>query len=224
MTVHAPRATTTTTALDEIEPTPSSERRLVSSAGASVAIRDEAGEERIEVRDSRARLLFELDPKTGRTVVWAPDGDIAFRAAGNVELSAGASVRLRAGDELHLETGDGRSESTLSVGRRFATLSAEALRLAADRAELVFGETQIESRTVRSQVNDAKLVMGRLETITDRLFEQARSVYRTVEDLHQLKTGRARTLVRDGFELRAGHATIEADDDVKVDGKSIHLG
>ena len=209
---------------DALEPSPISEQRLVSRAGATAALREEAGHERIEVRDSRSRLLFELDPATGRTVVWAPDGDLSFRAQGDVEFVAAGSVRCRAEKEVTLEAGEGRARSTLSLGSRVAALSSEALRLAADSADLAFTRANVTSSELRAKVTDAKIVMSRLETITDRLFEQARSVFRTVEDLSQLKTGRARTLVREGYDLRAGHASIEAEAEVKIDGKAIHLG
>ena len=210
---------------DVLEPAPLSERRLVSRTGATATLHDDAnGQERIEVRDSRARLLFELDPATGRTVVWAPDGDLSFRARGDVEFVAAGSVRCRAENEVSLEAGEGPERSALSLGSRVASLSSQALRLAADGADLAFARANVTSTELRAKVTDAKVVMSRLETITDRLFEQARSVFRTVEDLHQLKTGRARTLVSGGYDLRAGHASLEAEAEVKIDGKTIHLG
>lgn len=209
---------------EEREPAPASERRIVSRSGATASLRELDGEERIEVRDERARLLFELDPKTGRTTVFAPNGDLAFRASGDVEIVAGGSVRVRAADGLALEAGDGSNASALSLRARLATLTSRALAITAERADLGLGEVELESAVLRGAVGDAKLVLRRLETITERLFEQAKTVFRTVEDLHQLKAGRARSVVRGAYEVRAGHASIDAEAEVKIDGKSIHLG
>ena len=209
---------------DDAEMGLTSEQRLRTQGGASAVGRVEDGIEHIEVRDCRDRLVFEFDPQSGRTVVWAPGGDISFRAAGNVEFVAGKSVQCRAHDEVKLEAGEGRLRSSLALGAEVVAISSRVLRMAAESADFALTEATLRSDQIRASVGDAKVVMSRLETITDRLFEQAKTVFRTVEDLHQLKTGRARTLVRDGYDLRAGYASIEAEADMKIDGKSIHLG
>lgn len=173
----------------EAAPPPAPPRRLVTRAGASVGIAESEGRERIEVRDGEGRLVFELDPVTGRTVVTVPRGDLVLQAAGDVKIAAGGAVRCRGAEGIALEAGRGDQRSRL--------------RLAAGLAELV---------------------AGRVETVADRLFEKARSVFRQVEDLHQLRAGRARTVVADGFHLKSGHAVLECDDEMKIDGKTIHLG
>jgi len=210
--------------LDEIGASPVSERRIATSSGASVGVREDETGERIEVRDAGARLLFEHDPKTGKSVLWVPDGDLAFKAAGNVDIDAGGAIRFRANDELRLEAGAGEGKTSLSLTGRMAELSSQVLKLASDSAELAFKKATLSSLELRAKVKDAHLVATRVETVTERLMEHARSVFRTIEDLHQVKAGRSRTLVERDHYLRAGNTTIEADEDVKIDGKGIHLG
>ncbi len=171
------------------EATPASERRLVSRTGASIAIAERDGGERIEVRDVGGRLVFELDPVTGRTVVTVPQGDLVLSAGGNVEIAAGGTVRCRGTEGVTLETGAGARRTRLS--------------LAAGLAEIV---------------------ASRVETVADRLFEKARSVFREVDDLHQLRAGRSRTVVKDGLHQKSGYAVLECDEEMKIDGKTIHLG
>lgn len=166
-----------------------SERRLVARGGASVAIAQRDGAERIEVRDAQQRLVFELDPATGRTVLSVPAGDLAIRAAGDVDIHAGGTVRCRGDERVALEGGARDRRSTLTLGSGLA-----------------------------------ELVASRVETVADRLFEKARSVFRRVEDLHQLRAGRSRTVVTDGFHVKSGHAVLECDEEMKIDGKTIHLG
>jgi hypothetical protein len=171
-------------------------RRLETRAGAVVSIVEREGEERIEVRDAREKLLIEIDPATGRATVTVP-GDLCFAAPnGDIDLTAGGAVRLR-GKKLELEAVEGR------VGIR---------------------DLHVGGVTLQARLDQAKLEVGRLETVADRVFERARSVFRQAEDLYQLKAGRLRELVKGGYAVRAGHASLVADDEVKIDGKQINLG
>lgn len=174
-----------------------SERALATTNGASVAIVERNGAEVVEVRDAHARLVFEFDPLTNKATLTLPEGDLAVRAPrGNIELEAGNTLKLAA--------------KTLEVG--------------ADRAELSFKDLVYGGLRLAARVGEATLSTERLETATERLFERARSVFRRVEDLHQLKAGRTRTIVEGGHVVRSGHLSMEAREDAKIDGAQIHLG
>jgi hypothetical protein len=183
---------------DASDDAPLSERRLVARSGASVSlVEGERGAERIQVRDAQARLVFELDPATGRTVLTVPAGDLTLAASGNVELVAGGALRLRGG---------------------------EVLDLSADRGRMRFQEATLDAGRVSATVTDARMVIDRLETAAGRIFESARSVFRKIEDLHQVRAGRSRTVVDGGYYVKSGHAAIEAEAEMKIDGKTVHLG
>jgi hypothetical protein len=188
---HAPNAAASHLQADcaETPPAPAAPRRLVALGGASVAIALRDGGERIEVRDAQQRLVFELDPATGRTVLSVPTGDLAIRAAGDVDIQAGGTVRCLGDERVVLQAGSRDRRSSLTLGAGLA-----------------------------------ELVASRVETVADRLFEKARSAFRQVEDLHQLRAGRSRTVVSDGFHVKSGHAVLECDEEMKIDGKTIHLG
>lgn len=192
------------------------DRRIVSRGGASASIEERDGEERIAVRDASARLVFELDPETGRCVV-ASAGDLSISAGGDVEIVAGGSIRCRSEKQIALEAGSDGSSSRFVLGKALAELTSRALRLA-------FTEASVSGERFAAKVGEAKLALTRLETVTERLFERAHSVFRTVEDLHQLRARRTRTLVKDGYYVKGGHATLEAEAEMKIDGKTIHLG
>jgi hypothetical protein len=64
----------------------------------------------------------------------------------------------------------------------------------------------------------------RLETLADTVVSKAKNVYRTVEELTQLQTGRLRTLVKGSWLAKSKNAFLKADEDFKVDGEQIHLG
>jgi len=67
-------------------------------------------------------------------------------------------------------------------------------------------------------------VAHRLETIATTVVSKAKNVYRTVEELTQLQTGRLRTLVKGSYHLKARDTFLKAEKDFKVDGDQIHLG
>ena len=67
-------------------------------------------------------------------------------------------------------------------------------------------------------------VAHRLETLAETVVSKAKNVYRTVEELTQLQTGRLRLLVKGSVHLKARDAFLKAEQDFKVDGDQIHLG
>jgi hypothetical protein len=198
------------------------ERRLASASGAAAVLRGGEGEERLEVRDANDRVLFELDTVTGRAVVRAPSGNLALEAPdGDIELIARGAVRCR-GQRVELRAeADG---AALTLGRDLAELTARGITVAAARADLLLAETKLVGARVAAHMRDAKLVAERVETAAERLFERARNVYRKVEELHQLEAGRTRTVVREGHVVKAGHAILQATEEVSIDGERIHLG
>ncbi|MBM4373796.1 MAG: DUF3540 domain-containing protein [Deltaproteobacteria bacterium] len=168
---------------------------LAEAHGASARVAWRSGHELIEVRDAEQRVLFELDTVTGKARVFAPTGTLSLEAPhGDIELVAGGKVRAR-GEVVELAGGrDGTS--SLMLGDRLARLSAKGLVFAAER----------------------------IESAAERILERARNAYRHVEDLHQLRAKRTRTLVEEGHVVRAGHASLEATEEVRIDGSRIDLG
>lgn len=67
-------------------------------------------------------------------------------------------------------------------------------------------------------------VTRRLETLAETVVSKAKNVYRTVEELTQLQTGRWRTLIKGSCHLKAREAFLKTEEDFKVDAKQIHLG
>lgn len=154
-------------------------------------------EERIEVRDPKGRLLFEYDAATGRGSLTMPTGNLALRAPeGDIELIA---------------------------GRKVAVLAPE-VSLASERTKLLFGEAEVRGIRVTAAVEQVFVVAERLEQVASSVFQRAKRVLRHVEDLEQLTAGRVRTLVEGAYSLKGEQASIQATDEVKIDGERVHLG
>ena len=119
---------------------------------------------------------------------------------------------------------------------------AEVLRVNSKKGELVLeyhpetgktrvnieqGDLEFIARTGSISFHAAKTISfaaHRLETVAETVVAKAKNLYRTVEELTQLQTGRLRILVQKTCHLKARNANLVAEEDFKVDGKQIHLG
>lgn len=181
---------------------------IVADDGSSAAIERDEGGEVLRVRDGSGRLLFEHRP--GRSVVHAPEGDLAFAAEGLLSLTGGQGVRIDGGPELHV--------------------TSRRTRLDTDRLGAEVGEARVRAR-------DASLVVGTLRTVAERVaeraetvertagrvIEKAREAYREVEGLSQTRAGRLRLVAERAFTVLSEQATLKAKDDVKIKGEKIYL-
>jgi hypothetical protein len=69
-----------------------------------------------------------------------------------------------------------------------------------------------------------RLVAEKIETTAGSIFEKARNVYRSVEELVQTSAGRMRTLVGQTYHLKAGKSVFRAKEIISLDADKIHLG
>lgn len=220
MTTHAPSAAFSPNvealALLDIDPTPVSAsnavypspiqapiQRLDTEAGASVTRICDRDGERLIVRDASDRMIVEIDATTGRTVVHA-QGTLSFSAPqGDLELASGGAVRVR-GERIEL--------------------ASDRLDVQAKKAGLALGDLAYAGTRLLAKLDDVRIHATRIESTVERLFQKAKSVFKTVEDLEQTRAGRVRTIVSGALYMKGETTTMEADGDVRVDGATIHLG
>jgi hypothetical protein len=80
------------------------------------------------------------------------------------------------------------------------------------------------ARGIRLKSSLVKIMAEQFETIARSAFENFTEVTRWVKETFQLRTGRMRSRVDGEFDLKAGSIQQRAREDVKIDGKKIHLG
>ncbi len=180
--------------------------RVALSSGAYAEAAWTQANETLRVYSPNNELLFEYDQARGKARInvekgnlefATPDGSIVF-ASGREILFHGRSVGISAMSEVRLETAP-------AIGG-----SGSAVTLLPDRADLT-------SR-------DLRLAAERLETAAHSIVEKAKNVYRTVEQLTQLRTGRLRTLVSSTFHFKARRAFVKSEQDYRIKAEKIHLG
>ncbi len=202
------------------------DRSLETDEGASARIVEQAGEERIQVRDAEERVLFEYCPETRCGTLTMPLGDLRLSAPeGDIDLVAGKTLRCR-GEAVHLASGmsEENQRSKLSLEHDSMALRSASLSMAVDRATVAAGETQVCGARLVVTMDQARMVYRKLETVAERIVQRARDLYAHVEDLQQTRAGRLRTLVAGALHLKSGHASVTAEEEVKINGQEIHLG
>lgn len=199
--------------------------KLVTKQGVSARIAVVEGRERLEIRDADDRLLVSVDPSTGGMVLSSPRGPFAIRSeAGDIELQASGAVRVAGGERVELRGGHGDDAATFSLEGALSKLTSDAIDVTARRARAGIADVKLAARTLASRIEDARHEYGRVETVAERVVERAKTAMRRVEELSELAAGRIRSVATGGMTLRAGHASLEADDEVRIDGKHINLG
>jgi hypothetical protein len=214
---------------------PSSERRIATRCGASASVRSIGDADAIEIRDREGRLVFDYQPGSGRVIVSVPEGDLTLCAPrGNIDLVSAGSIRCHGVAGVSLEAGDLAPASpalraeeirpSLVLEGGAAHLSARQLDLSGQRANLSFVDATYRGERLSATIDCAKVVLTRMESIAVHVLQRAKRVFRQVEDVDQLAAGRSRTIVDGDYSVKSGHASIQAEGDVKIDGKQVYLG
>lgn len=158
-----------------------------------------------------------LVPETGDEVLIADNGGRAFILS--VLTREGDTGRIALPGTSAIE-GD---EITFTAGRGIA-LEAPRISLTG-----IIGEARFKGLSLLSQWCDARV--SKITTaaeiwdrVVGRLTERIRDSYRRIENTEQTTAGRIRTIVKGRFSISSKNASLTAEEEVKVDGKKIHLG
>lgn len=186
----------------------------------------------LTIRDPLGRLLFEHDPETGVSTLSAPDGGLTLAApAGRVRIRARDGVDIESGGVAsvtarshRLTAVRGGDRATLALDPKEARLAADAIALEGRRGDLRLEETRLEGKTLDARLDTAVLAAERAETTIGRLASNLKRVLSRIEDVWDLRAGRARVVTEGTWHQKSERAIILADRDVRIDGERIDLG
>lgn len=202
--------------------------------GAYVLVDETSASPALKLFSKRNELLIEYDSQSEKARInidsgdlefTTQNGDIVFNSANNVQLK-GQNIELagRSGIRLGVIDTIGQLASSFSLRSCKASLSSARLALTAKQGEFQLKETRFVSSKFLGKIEDSQLIVGKLSTIANSITEKAKNVYKTVEQLTQLKTGRMRTLVDSTFHMKAKQTYMKSQEDFKVKADKIHLG
>ncbi|MFA5182001.1 MAG: DUF3540 domain-containing protein [Syntrophales bacterium] len=158
-----------------------------------------------------------LAPETGDEVLIADNGDRAFILT--VLAREGDRGTITLPEISAVEGGD-----ITFTARRAVAMEAPRITLAGILGEVKFKGISLLSQWCDVRISKITTVAERWDRIVGRLSERIRDSYRRIENTEQTMAGRIRTIVKGRFSLSSKNAAVTAEEEVKVDGKKIHLG
>ncbi len=203
-------------------------------SGAYVTIDESSQSHTLQVYSKRNELLIEYDPESEKTRINVEkgnlefathEGDIVFDTNKNIRLN-GQTIELASRSSVQLSVSDalGQLISSLSIRPKQLKINSAEVGITAQKSEFNIKETRYVGKIFRGKIDDAQLIARKVTTIAKSITEKAINVYKTVEQLTQLKTGRMRTMVVSTFHLKAKKTYMKAEEDFKINADKIHLG
>ena len=203
--------------------------------GASAKLDNKFDTEKLHFNSKSGELIFEYDTKSGKSRVNIANGDLEiitakgkmdFISAGDINFSSKQSVNFQSDQEIKLHTNNsiGQNLSSISLINKKIEMSSSDLNINSQRSQFYMDNTKYIGNEFSGKIKNVKLIMVKLESISNTILQKAENIYQTVKGLTQFKTGRMRTLVDSTFHLKGKKVFIKAEEDFKVKGEKIHLG
>lgn len=197
---------------------------VVRVEGKSCVIRREDGEHR-----ARRAVSCLLDPQLGDRVLFAviEDGSAFVLAVLEREEEGAATISLDR--DLALRLPGGRFDVVTREGVGLTSTGDVSVVSAGVEVRAAEGRVGVENltvlaKTLLAEVASAKVVAGAIDSVLDRVTQKVKRVYRTVEELDQLRAKRVDYRAEKAMHLSAEDALVTAKGVVKLDGEHIHLG
>ncbi|HTN67414.1 MAG TPA: DUF3540 domain-containing protein [Burkholderiaceae bacterium] len=171
-----------------------------------------------------------VDPECGDTVLLcnsAAMGGHAYILAvlvraetANASLSLPGGVALRTSHgKLHVD-----AERVELAARDSLSLQAPKINMAGLSADMTFHRLSASAQEVQGRFGMVSTVAQSITSTVERLVQKTRDSFRWIENLDETRAGRVRLQVQERYHLKAKHASVLADGQVKIDGDKIDLG
>jgi hypothetical protein len=196
--------------------------------GGTCAIAGTPEEQILRVFSGRNELLFEYDEAKHKARVNVDCGDLEFVAHnGNIAFSSGRDVLIQ-GKSVDISSASTISLKTANAAGELSATGVELrgpeVRVSAERGDIQIAETAVTGTRFLANYQEGKLIVDRFEAVLQILTEKAKNVFRSVEQLAQIRAGRIRTLVASTYFFKARKAFLKSDEDYKIKAEKIHLG
>lgn len=213
----------------------SNKMRLTLNNGAYASVNKTPEAEKFQLCSKSGEMIFEYDPSTGKGLinvqsgdldVATKQGDINFISERNICFRSKQSINLESQHGIRMATKNaiGQDISSMSLRSMKMNLSSPEIGITAQRGAIQIEDSKYIGNKFSATFKHGKLIIGRLESIANDIISKARNVYRTVDELTQLRTGRMRTLVKSTLHIKAKKSYLKAEDDFKINADKIHLG
>lgn len=103
-------------------------------------------------------------------------------------------------------------------------VEAPEVSLSGIKGSASFSHSSFASNWCEVKLQKAAMIIHSLDRIINTVTEKIVNSFRTIDGIEQTKAQRIRTVVSERMFLKAKHTTINAEEEVSVDGKKIHIG
>lgn len=103
-------------------------------------------------------------------------------------------------------------------------IEAPEVNLSGIKGSARFNHSSFVSNWCEVRLQKAAMIIHNLDKIVHTVTEKIMNSFRTIDGIEQIKAQRIRTVVTERMFLKAKHTTINAEEEVSVDGKKIHIG
>ncbi|MEO7031576.1 MAG: DUF3540 domain-containing protein [Herbaspirillum sp.] len=171
-----------------------------------------------------------IEPECGDTVLLCAGGGTQAGAYILAVLTradnTGATLHLPGAVEMTTQHGKLRVNATQLELTAHDSVSLQAPKIELDglAGKLQFHRIDANAQEFNGRIGNISLLAQNVHSTVDRLIQKARNSFRWIENLDETRAGRVRMQITDRFQLKARHASMIAEDQVKIDGKKIDLG
>lgn len=180
---------------------------FVAAVAFSCVVKPMAGDKVLYTRavDGSAYILSILARPSGPDAVVSFPGDVVVEAAkGRVTLAGADGIDMSSAESVNM--------------------LASEVNIAAEKSRFTVGDVQAASESFTGNVNKVRLFSDAIDVVAKRVTHRLKTCFRWVEKIEHVTAGQMVNSVRNLFSVRARQSTIKAKDDVKIDGKRVHLG
>lgn len=207
--------------------------RIETADGGRVEIETTERRSKVSVYARNGRLLFEYEPHAEKVRVDLQADDLEFATTGRIAFSAGERIELAAPDirldatrraRVGIVGSADQATSGIDIHPGEMVIESPQVGLTADTGRFAVRDASYQGNRLSVALQRSRVVIDRMESISKTVIAKATNVYRTVEQLAQLRTGRMRTIVESTYHLKSRKAYLKAREDFNVDGEKINLG
>jgi len=209
--------------------------RLVMACGVQAQKSGRPDEEKLQIISQQGALIFEYDSSTGKSRVDIPSGDLEITTKnGNIDFTSAHGIRFSSVNPIELQSSEkvqfavtdssGSTSTAVSLDSQTINMKSPELVINAQKGKLAIEDTHYSGKRITTVFVNVKCVMDRFESATVTVIEKLKNVYRSVEGLTQLRTGRMRTVVDTTYQFKSRKAFLKAEEEFKIKGDKIYLG
>jgi hypothetical protein len=109
-------------------------------------------------------------------------------------------------------------------GHQSVSISSPRIAMQAAEGDMQFVNLRTSIKNLRSVLGSVTTVAQNINSTVGRLLQKATNSFRWTEGLDETRAGRMRLQVAERFHLKARHASVIAEGQVKIDAEKIDLG